>query len=137
MSAGAVLNAILDPIFIFGLLGAPALELRGAALATLITRALTLVVALYILYYLVHLMVNNLVGWQKLRRSWAVIVHVGLPAMAANVVVPLSIAVIVMMVARYGTDAVAGLGVAGGVEPAMVIVFYALAGVVGAFFGYN
>src|SRR5690625_6654414 len=42
MSAGAVLNAILDPIFIFGLLGAPALELRGAALATLITRALTL-----------------------------------------------------------------------------------------------
>ena len=137
MTAGAVLNAILDPILIFGLLGAPAMELRGAALATLITRALTLVVALYILYYRVHLMVNPLVAWQKLRRSWRVIVHVGVPAMAANVVVPLSSAVIIMMVARYGTDAVAGLGVAMRVEPLMLIVFYALSGVVGPFFGQN
>src|SRR5690625_6210344 len=82
-------------------------------------------------------MVNRLVGWQKMRRSWAVIVHVRLPAMAANVVVPLSSAVIVMMVARYGTDAVAGLGVAMRVEPLMLIVFYALSGEIGPFFGQN
>jgi putative MATE family efflux protein len=137
MSAAAIFNAILDPILIFGLLGAPAMELRGAALATLITRGLMMLVALYILHYRVRLLINPVVAWSKMRESWRIIVHVGVPAMAANVIVPLASAVIIMMVARYGTDAVAGLGVAMRIEPLMLIVFYALSGVIGPFFGQN
>lgn len=137
MGAAALFNAILDPILIFGLLGAPAMELRGAALATLITRGLVMLVALYILRYRVPLLVNPLVAWAQLQRSWAVIFQVGLPAMGANVIVPLASGVIIFMVSRYGTDAVAGLGIAMRIEPLLLIVFYALSGVVGPFFGQN
>lgn len=137
MGAAALFNAALDPILIFGLWGFPALELQGAALATLITRLLMLVVALYILIVRVKLLVNPLIGWSRLFASWGTIIHVGLPAMVANVIVPLASAIVTKMVASYGAHAVAGLGVAVRLEPLMLIVFYALSGVVGPFFGQN
>jgi putative MATE family efflux protein len=137
MGGAALVNVTLDPILIFGLLGAPALGLEGAAWATLITRFLMLLVALYILLFRVGLLVNPFIRWQELKPSWRAIVHVGVPAMAANVIVPLASAMVVAMVASYGTDAVAALGIAVRIEPLALIVFFALSGVVGPFFGQN
>ena len=137
MGGAALLNVMLDPILIFGLFGFPALGLQGAALATLITRVLMLVVALYILHARVHMLVNPFLPWETLKRSWMTIVEVGLPAMVANVIIPFASAIVVAMVAAYGTDAVAALGIAMRIEPLALIVFYALSGVVGPFFGQN
>lgn len=99
MSGAAVFNALLDPILIFGLWGAPRLELEGAALATLITRAITLVVAFYILHRRLNMLVNPFIGFQRLCQSWGTITHVGVPAMVANIIVPLASGVMVAMVA--------------------------------------
>lgn len=137
MGGAALLNVILDPLLIFGYWGFPALGLQGAALATLITRALMLVVAIYILQVRVRLLATPFPGWQALKLSWGAIVAVGLPAMAANVIIPLASAIVLAMVATYGTDAVAALGIAMRIEPLALIVFYALSGVVGPFFGQN
>ncbi len=137
MSAAALFNALLDPILIFGLLGVPALGIQGAALATLITRAITLVVALYILGFRVHMLVNPLAGWQRVRDSWLRVVEVALPATMANMIVPIASGIVLVMVAAYGTHAVAGFGIAVRLEPLALIVFYALSGVVGPFFGQN
>lgn len=137
MSGAALVNALLDPLFIFGLFGFPELGLQGAATAALITRMLMLSVAMYILHSRLRMLVNPWVAWAILRESWRVVVHVGVPAMCANVIVPLASALVVMLVARYGTDAVAGLGIASRIEPLALIVFYALSGVVGPFFGQN
>lgn len=41
-STAVVLNILLNAIFIFGLCGAPAMGIRGAALATLISRVIEL-----------------------------------------------------------------------------------------------
>ncbi len=137
MGFAALLNVVLDPILIFGLLGVPALGLKGAAIATLITRALMLAVSIYILKWRVGMLVSPWVSWQKLKQSWVMVAHVGVPAMAANVIIPLASAVVVILVAGYGTDAVAGFGVAVRIEPVVLIVFYALSGVIGPFFGQN
>lgn len=137
MGGAALVNVLLDPVLIFGLLGAPALGLQGAALATLITRALMLVIALYILHARLHMLVNPFIPWQKLKASWRAIIEVGVPAMAANVIIPFASAIVLAMVAAYGTDAVAALGIATRIEPLALIVFYALSGVVGPFFGQN
>lgn len=137
MGGAALFNVLLDPLLIFGLFGFPAMGLQGAAVATLITRALMLVVALYILHARVHMLVNPFLPWQKLKDSWMAIIEVGVPAMFANVIIPFASAIVVAMVAAYGTDAVAALGIAMRIEPLALIVFYALSGVIGPFFGQN
>ncbi|MEN0035410.1 MAG: MATE family efflux transporter [Cellvibrio sp.] len=137
MGGAALLNVVLDPILIFGLLGFPALGLQGAALATLITRVMMLLVAFYILHVRVQMLVNPFLPWEKLKKSWLTIIEVGIPAMVANVIIPFASAIVVAMVAVYGTDAVAALGIAMRIEPLALIVFYALSGVIGPFFGQN
>ena len=47
-SSAVILNILFNAIFIFGLLGAPRMEARGAALATTLSRVIELVLCLYI-----------------------------------------------------------------------------------------
>jgi putative MATE family efflux protein len=137
MSGAALFNLILDPFLIFGYFGFPAMGLEGAAVAALITRVLMMVTAVYILHFRVHMLVNPFHKLSELKKSWLTIIEVGAPAMVANVIIPFASAIVVAMVASYGIDAVAGLGIAMRIEPLALIVFYALSGVVGPFFGQN
>ncbi|MBQ1390284.1 MAG: MATE family efflux transporter [Firmicutes bacterium] len=47
--SGAITNIILDPVLIFGLCGAPRLEVAGAAIATVIGQAVAFIIALFFL----------------------------------------------------------------------------------------
>ena len=47
--SGCITNIILDPIFIFGFFGMPRLEVKGAAIATVIGQSVSLLVACFIL----------------------------------------------------------------------------------------
>lgn len=137
MIGGALLNVALDPILIFGLGPAPAMGLNGAALATLIARAATLAGALYLMRFRLDTLSFKTPDRDVLRRSWRDIMHVGIPAAGTNAIIPVAVAFITAMIATFGTDAVAGFGVASRIESMMLVIFYALSSIIGPFIGQN
>ena len=137
MLLGAVVNALLDPILIFGLLGAPRLEMQGAALASMFARLASLVVAFYVLQGKMKLLISPFYSFRLVWLSWKSVLHVAVPAIGTNIIIPVSTAIITALLATYGENAVAGMGVAGRIEPLMLIAFYALSAVIGPFVGQN
>lgn len=137
MILAAIINAVLDPILIFGLLGAPRLELTGASLATLIARIISAAYGFYVLRSKAHLLTADWRGYKNILASWVHILKIGLPAVGTNIIVPLSTGLLVVLVARYGEDAVAGYGVATRIESLSLIAFYAVSSIVGPFVGQN
>lgn len=136
MIAMAVFNAVLDPVLIYGWWIFPRMEIQGAAIASLIVRVISTVLMFYYFHYYMKVLENpfNLI---RALASWKKIFHVGIPAMATNMIIPASGAIIIAMVASHGVDAVAGFGVATRVEAIALIAFYALSAVIGPFCGQN
>jgi putative MATE family efflux protein len=133
----AVLNVLIDPLLIFGYAGFPRLELAGAAYATVLARAFSVIAALWLLHSRMGLITTARVPLRRILRSWAGILHVGLPAAGTNIIIPIANGVIVAMVATYGAAAIAGLGIATRVEMFSLIIFYAISGIIGPFVGQN
>lgn len=115
MVLGSMLNMVLDPVMIFGLAGCPALGIRGAALATLVARAVTCAASLLVLHR--HgLLIWTLPAPDVLGRSWRRVLGIGIPSACSNLMMPLSRAVITRIVAGYGEPAVAACAAGGRVE---------------------
>ncbi|MFN3239477.1 MAG: MATE family efflux transporter, partial [Pseudomonadales bacterium] len=137
MVGGAALQMVLDPIFILGLGGFPELGVAGAAWAMVVSRVVLVVITF-------HMLVNkeDLIDLSKpvlsvCLHSWRRIVSVGIPAMATQLISPVSTAIIVSMLASFGKEAVAGFGIAARVEALSVIPLFALSASIGPFVGQN
>ncbi|MDH3620321.1 MAG: MATE family efflux transporter [Gammaproteobacteria bacterium] len=137
MIAGAILNVILDPIFIFGLGPVPAMGLNGAATAGLLARGAIFLGTVYVLIHRLDMITFKKPHAKELRSSWADILHVGIPAAGTNAIVPVGLAVITAMIARYGPEAVAGFGVASRIESMVLVIYYAMSSTIGPFVGQN
>jgi putative MATE family efflux protein len=137
MILASILNVILDPILIFGVGPIPAMGLNGAAMAALIARASIFVGTLYLMRHRMDMVSFKKPDPVAMRSSWRDILHVGIPAAGTNVIVPVGAAVITAMIARFGTDAVAGFGVASRLESTMLVMYYALSAIIGPFIGQN
>lgn len=137
MMAGAALNVLLDPIFIFGFGPVPAMGLNGAATAALLARGSMFLGTIYFMVHRLDMVTFNKPDLAELKRSWRDILHVGLPAAGTNAIIPVAMTVITAMIARYGPEAVAGFGVASRIESLVLVIFYALSSVIGPFVGQN
>jgi MATE family, multidrug efflux pump len=137
MVLAAVINLVLDPILIFGLGPIPALSLNGAALAALLSRAIIFAGTLYLMRMRLDMLTFNKPDLDEMKKSWAEILHVGIPAAATNVIIPIATGVVTAMLARYGPEAVAGFGVASRIEALTLVMFYALSAIIGPFVGQN
>ncbi|MBK8454882.1 MAG: MATE family efflux transporter [Thiofilum sp.] len=132
----AVINLILDPIFIFGWFGMPRLELQGAALTTVVSYSIACLVSLYILKVKLKVLTWD-TEWSRLVKSWRDILAVGIPAAGTNLIAPLSSAVTTWLVAQQGTHAVAGYSVGSRIEAFSLIVIMALSSIIAPFAGQN
>jgi Na+-driven multidrug efflux pump len=80
MVLGTVLNFILDPIMIFGLLGFTKMGIRGAAWATVFSEAVVMVGGFVLLYRRYRLLLFARSPAAAVLASWGRILQIGAPA---------------------------------------------------------
>ncbi|QDP01213.1 MATE family efflux transporter [Thalassotalea sp. PS06] len=137
MGGAGLINAVLDPLFIFGWGPVPAMGIKGAAIATLVSWAFGMIIILYILgvrRQMIHLKLPHLDVMKKCTRE---ILHIGMPAAFANMLTPIAAAVMTAIVASYGETAVAAFGVGSRIESIACLVVLALSMTLPPFISQN
>jgi putative MATE family efflux protein len=137
MVAGVLLNTVLDPLLIFGWGPIPAYGIAGAAIATVLARAFTLAVALWVLARRERLLTTPWPGLTELLASWKKILTIGLPVAVSNAVIPIAMGVITRIVAQFGEATVAGFGVATRIEGLALALVFAVSTGISPFVGQN
>ncbi len=133
----AVVNAILDPFLIFGIGPFPKMGIKGAALATVISRGIGLLSILFILIKREKLLSIKLGSIKDILPTWKNVLYIAGPASLTMLITPISVGFITKILAGYGKEAVAAFGVASRVEMFALMVIIALGSVLIIFVGQN
>ncbi len=128
---GGVVNAVLDPILIFGL----GLELTGAAMASVAARFTIGAVALYPL--LRRSGALALPNFAAIREDLSPVMTIAFPAILTQLATPVGQAYVTRAMSEFGEDAVAGMAIAARLTPVAFAVIFALSGAVGPIIGQN
>lgn len=137
MLVAVCVNTILDPLLIFGIGPFPELGIKGAAIATVISRFITFSVALWVLTKREKMISFKIPKLAEILNSWKQVLFIGVPIAGARIIIPITIGIITRIVSSYGIKAVAGFGVASRLEFFSLAVIHALASVFGPFIGQN
>jgi len=137
MIGGMGINALLDPLFIFGFGPVAGMGISGAAVASVISRALMLAASLWILHFKERLLARLWPGPGPLLQSWKTILATGLTVAVSNAVIPVATGVLTRIVSMFGAEAVAGFGVATRIEALGFTLIIALSTGVSPFVGQN
>lgn len=77
---GAIINIVLDPIFIFGYFGLPALGVTGAAIATVIGQIVAMILGMVITQIKIKEIELKIISWRPHKNILKQIYRVGFPA---------------------------------------------------------
>ncbi|NMP31455.1 MATE family efflux transporter [Thalassotalea sp. M1531] len=137
MGSAGLINAVLDPVFIFGFGPVPAMGVQGAAIATLISWLFGLALVLNILVRKRQLIHGHFIPLQTFLNACKRILHIGLPAAGANMLTPIAAAVMTAIIAGYGESAVAAFGVGSRIESIASLVVLAMSMTLPPFISQN
>ncbi|MGR5298098.1 MATE family efflux transporter [Vibrio mediterranei] len=129
--AGGIVNAILDPIFIFGFNW----NVEGAAAASVVARF-----AVFYFSFAPLLRVHKLLAkptYLNVISDARVMLAIAIPAIITNTATPIGNAIVTTAIAQYGEDFVAGFAVIGRLTPVCFAFIFALSGAVGPIVGQN
>ena len=130
-------NLTLDPLLIFGLGPFPELGMQGAALATVIAVMVAAVIGLYQLAIKERLLLASLPSLNVFKTNFKQLIDIAIPAVLANAIIPITAAMLTLLVARFGTDSVAGFGVGSRIEAVSLMIVYAMSATLPMFIGQN
>jgi putative MATE family efflux protein len=138
MIGSNLLNMVLDPLFIFGYFGFPALGIKGAAVASVASFCITLAVGIILLYtgranLKLHLRGRESVSVPSM---WKLI-KIGLPAWLGSLSWTGSRVAIAPMIATYGTAVIAAYGVGMQVSGFCIMIFVGIGLGLSSLIGHN
>ena len=134
MTVGSVLHVVIAPFFIFGWGFFPEMGLEGAAVGFIIARSINFLMYLYFMVIRDRLLIFSFAGLLTSSRE---ILHVGFPAVASNLILPISMSITTRLLAGHGAVVVAGYGVASRIETMLFMVIISLSMSVAPFGGQN
>ena len=137
MAAAGLINAVLDPIFIFGLGPVPAMGIQGAALATLVSWVVGFGYLFYYLIVKVELVYPGLPSRAVIISSSREMLRIGIPAAGANMMTPMAAGIMTAIAASYGETTVAAFGVGSRLESIASLIVLALSSTLPPFISQN
>ncbi|WP_235017438.1 MATE family efflux transporter [Nitrincola tapanii] len=137
MLVSAGLNALLDPLFIFGWGPLPGLGIQGAAIASVLAWCSTTLIALHLLYHRRAMLTLPSCNRRRSWQHWCELLHISAPAALSNITTPLANGVLTALVAKHGAEAVAAYGVGNRIESLALLVCLALSMTLPPFISQN
>lgn len=126
MAAAGLINAVLDPLLIFGWGPFPELGIQGAAWATVIAWSIGFGYLFYLLVVKLEMVSSALPTREVFRNSGRDMLRIGIPAAGANMMTPLAAGIMTRIAAGFGDSAVAAFGVGARIEPMATLIVLAM-----------
>ncbi|MGR3659668.1 MAG: MATE family efflux transporter [Paracoccaceae bacterium] len=128
---GGLANAVLDPILIFGF----GMELTGAAISSVVARAVICVCAIYPIVK--HYGGLKFPSYSVLFGDLNPVMLLAFPAILTQLATPIGLGYVTRSMAEYGEAAVSGMAIIARMTPVAFAVIYALSGAIGPILGQN
>ena len=127
MMVCALTNLILDPILIFGYFGFPAMGVKGAALATIISRGCGMITTLSFVHFHYNLIDFKYNYKFEIFDSWKRILHIGIPGAIVRLFPQIVRALVTSLGAKTaGTAGVAAIAAGARIESFATIISMAI-----------
>jgi putative MATE family efflux protein len=131
-----ILNIILDPILIYGWPDLPAMGVRGAAIASLISHIYALGIYGYFIFIKgAHMDIKG--PWRLSRSIVAKSLYIGIPSGMNHFLLAANLLITYRVIGIYGTAALASIGIGFRILQAIYIPVIALASAMAAIIGQN
>lgn len=137
MLGSGLINAVIDPLLIFGIGPFPELGVRGAAISSAIAWFAGLLGAIYLLHVRENLLDFTPPRWAELKKFWGALLKISMPISGANMLTPIAAAILTALVARFGDQAVAAFGAGTRIESMSMIVIFALTSALSPYMAQN
>ena len=126
MAAAGLMNAILDPLLIFGVGPFPELGIAGAAWATVIAWSIGFGYLFYLLVIKLEMVSTTFPSRIVFSTSGRDMLSIGVPAAGANMMTPLAAGIMTAIAASFGDSTVAAFGVGARIEPIATLLVLAV-----------